>query len=144
MSTRPSFIGARTTITTIAEGCFEIVPGASRAVVLRELHYISNAATAHSVSVGRPAAAGTTPTANLFQKGAGDDEASTTSGSVAWGGARPTAPANPMRKHSFAATVGVGFMYSFLGGILIKQSATFTIHNVTTGALSEVNATIEE
>lgn len=144
MSTRRSSIGVRSTIATIAEGCFEIVPGAGRRIALYELHLIQTVATSAAYGAGRPAAAGVTPTANLFQKNGASDEASTTSGVVAWGGTRPTQPAIFHRRLFTAATIGVGILFSFPDGIEIAAGGTFTVHNITATPLCDINAVIGE
>ncbi len=144
MSSSELVIGVRTTNTTIAEGCFEIVAPARR-IMLLELQIQASAATAQSLGIGRPAAAGNTPTANLFTKLDPADETADVSGVIAWGGAKPTAPAIFMRRCNFAATIGVGVFWTFRAApIIIAASATFTIHNITAGAAVDVNANVAD
>lgn len=139
-----SSIALRTALLTINEGTFEIRPPATTRCKLMELSFISATATAQTLGLGRPAAAGVTPTNVLFQRNDPGDPASLINGVIAWGGARPTAPAIYHRRWSLLAAIGSGVIFSFPQGIIVPVSGSLSIHNITASVASDVSAEIEE
>lgn len=130
-------LGQRTTVSTISAAAHTILTSATKRILLLEAGVFANPVGSGTTaicgySIGRPAANGVTPgTQNLFQaddQSAGSD-ASLTNGVLTW----TTSPTNPtvaLRRWAGPATVGVGIIWVFPRGILIKVSDNFVLQNV--------------
>jgi hypothetical protein len=136
-------LALRTTNVTINNAAVEVRASAANRPKLLELSYVSGAATAHSIGLGRPAAIGVTPVNVLFQADDPGDPASVTNGALSWA-TSPTAPVIYMRRVNFAATVGVGIVWTFPRGLVIPVSSSVVLFNITAGAVSDVNFVIDE
>ena len=65
-------------------------------------------------------------------------------GVIAWGGARPTAPAIFHERWNSPATVGAGIIWTFPDGIIVAASGSLSLHNITAANPNDVNAIIME
>jgi hypothetical protein len=136
-------LAQRTTNVTINNANVEWRSAASNRPKILEVSYISAAATAHSIGLGRPGAIGVTPVNVLFQADDPGDPASVTNGSLSWA-TSPTTPTVFMRRANFAATIGVGVVWTFPRGLVIPVSSSVILFNITAGAASDVNCVIDE
>jgi hypothetical protein len=138
-------IGVRTSDTTTAHDCLEIIAGAKRGFRLFELEIVINAATASAFGLGRPAAIGITPTTPVrFQSDSSrKDDLSEAKTALAWG-TQPTIPAIFLRRVSLPATVGASIKWVFLKGIWVPAADSLVVWNLSTVSAADINATIEE
>jgi hypothetical protein len=135
----------RTTVTTNAAACYELIAGADR-LALMELHVFLGAATQSLYGLGRPAAIGITPTSpvTLLQ----EDPADTAPGAkaaVAWG-TGPTVPANFLRCVNLPAAIGAGIIWTFgPKGLIVAANASLVLWNLqANSAVLDVVAICEE
>lgn len=117
-------------------------PSTVRAKIL-EVSYISSAATAQTIGLGRPQAIGVTPVNVLFQADDPADPTSVMNGSLSWA-TSPTTPLIFMRRWNGAATIGVGVVWTFPRGLVIPVSSSVVLWNITTTVASDVNCVIDE
>jgi hypothetical protein len=136
-------LAQRTTNITINNAAVEWRSSASNRPKILEVSWISTAATAHSIGIGRPQAIGVTPVNVLFQADDPGDPASVTNGSLSWA-TSPTTPLIFHRRANFAATVGVGVVWTFPRGLVIPVSSAIVVFNITAGAAADVNCVIDE
>lgn len=123
--------GRLTTNTTASNASIEIINSSTTlAAFIKEIGIALNAATATVITLGRPAAAGVTPTtpeAMQDEEGAAIGLVTT---ALAWG-TSPTPPTVPMRRMGFAATAGLNWKFEFGGrGVRLAPGGTFIISNV--------------
>jgi hypothetical protein len=129
-------IGQRTTVSTSGGAAHTILTSATLRALLLEAGVFANppgsTAAACTYGLGRPAANGVTPgTQSLFQA---EDmstgvPASLTNGVLSWT-TSPTSPTVAMRRWSGPATAGVGIIWVFPRGILVKVSDNFVLQNL--------------
>jgi len=137
----------RTTNGTINQAALEIIAGA-RGCYLRALSLTLNAATASVFGIGRPAAAGITPTtpAALQSQGVAGD-VSMARIALAWG-TSPTAPTYYHGRVSLAAAVGAAWTWPSNAGqiqkIWIPPTTTLVLFNITATSVADVSIEIEE
>jgi len=95
--------------------------------------------------VGRPAAIGVTPTSpqTYVDEGDGNGATANTTSAVAWGTA-PTVPSNFNRRVSCAATIGVGFIFTFPRGFGIPTSNSIVYWIIATAPVCDVYAVVDE
>jgi len=138
-------IARRTTNVTAGQANLEIIAQSSRRPKIMEAEIFLAAATAGSYGIGRPAAAGITPTSPvaLLLEGADTAGAGVTTTALAWG-TSPTAPTDFFRRIAFPATIGTGVIWTFPQGIWIAASATLTYHNIATPAVLDVTVVSDE
>ena len=130
--------GRLSTTTTASNASLEIINGhATLPAFLKEIGIALNAATATVLLLGRPAAAGVTPTspqAMVDEEGAATGSVTT---ALAWA-TSPTPPTVPMRRMGFAATAGLNWKFEFAGrGVRLAPGETFIISN--SGAVSALS-----
>lgn len=136
-------LAQRTTNVTISNASVEWRSAAANRPKILEVSYISTAATAHSTGLGRPGAIGVTPVNVAFQADDPGDPASVTNGSLSWA-TSPTTPAVFMRRANFAATVGVGVVWTFPRGLVIPVNSSVVLFNITATVAADVNCVIDE
>lgn len=140
-------IARRTTNVTSGNAGIELIASSVRRIRLMEAGLFLGAATASTYSLGRPAAAGITPTAPvlLLPEDPSDPNATTTTSStaLAWG-TSPTNPTNDLRRIGLPATIGTGVIFTFPKGIVIAASATFVWQNLATNGVVDAYFVVDE
>lgn len=129
-------IGVRTTDITIAHPGHTLVTAASDRGAILEYGLFLAGAGATTQGFGRPAAAGSSPTASILLQAEDPGNPAATINSVLEWATDPTAPTNYLRRIGFPATIGVGVIWTFPRGIIIPVSSNFVLWNivaVTTG-----------
>lgn len=137
-------LSQRTSDGTTGAAAWEIIAG-TKAIAVRELSIALAAATASTFGIGRPAAAGITPTSPvLFQSTAKPGTTALAKAAVAWG-TGPTVPAAFLRRIGFPATIGSSIVWSFSeNGILIPAGGTLVVWNLASNGVADVWALVEE
>jgi hypothetical protein len=135
----------RTTDTTTAHDCLEIIAAAALGYRLLELGITLNAATASAFGFGRPAAIGLSPTTpvTVLAEDGGNTSAGKTTTALAWG-TQPTIPANFLRRVSLPATVGAGIIWTFPRGILVLKALTTVVWNLSTVSAADIWIVVDE
>lgn len=137
-------VAVRTTNITIANANQEIRTTAGVKAKILEISIVQATATAQSQGLGRPAAQGVTPgTSSAFQRDDTADPACVTTINLTWG-TSPTAPTIYMRRWNGAATIGVGFVWTYPRGIVLPVSASFVTFNITAAVVMDINVAIDE
>ena len=136
-------LSQRTTNFTSAQACWELRTAASDRVVVLEIGFNTNTATAQTIGLGRPAAQGITPVNVLFQAEDSASPASVTNASLSWG-TSPTVPAQFLRRVSLPATAGAGIIWTFPRGLIVPVSASLVLWNITTSVAADVWVVIDE
>jgi hypothetical protein len=139
---RRSSIGRRTSDGTTAAAAIEII--SAGVCFVRELQISLAAATATTLGVGRPAAAGITPTSpvtSLLEGVATDASKITTA--VAWG-TGPTVPASFFRRVGFPATIGSQILWQFKDGIYLSPGQTLVVWNLASNGVIDVTVVVDE
>ena len=137
-------LSLKTTNTTTANACLEIITASTNRPRLLELGLSLNAATASEFGLGRPAAIGITPTTPVtFLAEDPADAAATVTAALAWG-TGPTIPTNFFRRVSLPATVGAGVIWTFPRGLLIPISSSLILWNLSTTSAADIWAIIDE
>lgn len=138
-------LSQRTSATAAGSANWEIRTAATNAPLVMEMGLTQNAATAGAYGIGRPAAIGVTPTSpqNFVTEGHANAPTSITTACVAWG-TPPTVPANFNRRISCAATIGVGYIFSFPRGFQIPVSSSIVSWIIATAPVADVYAVIDE
>jgi hypothetical protein len=137
-------LAQRTSNITTAAACWEIRTTSSGKVAVQELGISLVTAAATVIGIGTPAAIGVTPTTpQTFLREDVTDQTPVTTAAVAWG-TGPTVPANFLRRWSFPATIGSGFVFTFPQGLYIAASSSLVLWNILGGATLDVYATIDE
>ena len=135
----------RTTNTTIANAAWSIISAATNKPKIMELGFAQVTGTASSYGLGRPAAAGTTPTtpANFMDEQDGGGPTSLTTACLAWT-SQPTAPTNFLRRINTPATVGAGCIFTFPRGLAMPVSSNIVLWNITATVALDAWAVIDE
>lgn len=140
-------IARRTTGVTNATAALELIASSVRRPRLVECGVFLGAATASTYGIGRPGAAGVTPTSPvlLLPEDVNDPNATTTSSStaLAWG-TGPTAPTDFHRRISLPATIGTGVIWTFPKGIVLAASATYVLWNLATNGAVDAYVVVDE
>lgn len=147
--------GDRTSNTTTANACYEIIAGAAGAEILEIGIYVASA-VATVIGIGRPAAIGLVPTTpQLVQANISTDPAAATATAMAWG-TGPTVPAHFFRRIGLPATIGVGAVFSFAhlnsrqvvpagsSRLIIPANGSVVLWNLGTNALLDVYVVVSE
>ena len=137
-------IARRTTNVTSGQSAHTIYTGATNRVMLMEAGIFLAAATSSTYSLGRPAAAGVTPTSPVVLEA--EDPASpvsTVNSALAWG-TSPTNPTNDLRRWRSRATIGQGVIFTFPKGLLIPVSSNFVLQNLATNGVVDSYFVIDE
>jgi hypothetical protein len=133
---------AVTSVTTINNTSLEIINSSNTVdAFIKQITVSSNSAAAATFAVGRPAAAGITPTspAALLDEAGVDTGLVTTA--VAWG----TAPTIPpfLRRATITNVAGTEAKFYFQGkGLRLAPGGTLTMWNLT-GTFPVMNVTVE-
>lgn len=118
-----------------------INPSTTKAAFLKAITLNLIAATATDVGLGRPAAAGITPTSPLVVLAENGRDTGVVTTAVAWATA-PTIPAAYYRIGATAAAVGNEIKFEFKGqGLRIPAGGTVVLWNRTTS--SQLNISLE-
>jgi hypothetical protein len=136
----------RPTITTTGAATWELRASGTHRLYLMELGLFSGTATAWTVGLGRPAVAGTSPTAPVALEAEDPaDAAADGQTAIAWSVA-PTAPAQFLRVVALPAQIGSGIIWTFgPKGIVVPVSGTLVLWNLTTApATMDVYCVVEE
>lgn len=134
----------RTSNVTNANAALEIIAGALGCRVFGIKVCVASAVLT-VLGVGRPAAAGVTPTTPAAFPCI-DGDASVVSASkiaLAWG-TSPTAPAKFFERVSTTAAIGFQRDFLFPQGLWIPANGSLTLHNITGGAVLDVTVDIQE
>lgn len=145
----------RTSNVTSANACYEIIAGPAGAEILEIAIFLATAVTT-VIGIGRPAAIGITPTTPLLvQANIVGDPAGVTSTAMAWG-TGPTVPAHFLRRLSFPATIGAGYILLFThlnsrqvvpagnSRLIIPANSSIVLWNITGGATLDVHTVVSE
>lgn len=134
----------RTSATGSGAAAWELIAGPLPIKVVEIGIAIVNA-TASTFALGRPAAAGITPTTPVFllNPSNGDAGACRTRLAVAWG-TGPTIPAAYFRQCSLPATAGVERIWAFSRGIVVPALGTLILWTLSTVSIADVYVVIEE
>lgn len=135
-----------TTNTTGSEACIEIIGPSlpNKVTFIKKLDINLATAVASVFQVGRPTAAGVTPTSPtaLFALDGGDNSLATWA--LAWA-TSPTIPNQNFNRFSLPATVGARYEIEYPGqGIMLRQNQTFVIFNIGVVGILDVAVTISE
>lgn len=144
----------RTSATGSGVAAWELIANPVKGCLLVELAISLVNATASTFALGRPAAAGITPTTPvlLLPENAGDPFSCGSKLAVAWG-TGPTIPAAYLRQVSLPATVGAERIWRFSrstdgdrarSGIVVPAGGTIILWTLSTVSIADVVATIEE
>jgi hypothetical protein len=134
--------GDRSSNVTTGQPALELIAGAKGCRVFSIAIALASAA-ATVLGIGRPAAAGITPTSPqaFVNEDNGEVTASTTA--LAWG-TPPTAPAKFLERWSSTGALGANFTFSWPKGLWLPNGQTLTVHNILGGALLDITTEIEE
>lgn len=120
----------------------EIRTGANNPIVIYEMGFFINAATASSIQVVRPAAIGVTPAGTTVPVPVDDSvgAASTVTIATTWGTA-PTISTNvPLRKGATPATLGTGIVWTWpVQGLHVPKASSLVIWNYGAAGGSVLN-----
>ena len=138
-----SELGRRTTSGTISEACWELIAPSGNSLLVHEMSIYLAAATSSSFGLGRPAAAGVTPTTPFLFQCLGLPATSAASTALAWA-TSPTAPSRYLRQVNFPNVIGSSVLWTFPVPIVVPASATLVLFNITATGVCDVNCTISE
>lgn len=138
-------LAQRTTATAAASASWEVRSASGNKPKILQMELSQNAATAGVYGIGLPAAIGITPTSpqTFLDESDGNGATGLTTAAVAWG-TGPTVPANFKRRYSCAATIGVGFVALFPGGMGLAVSSSAVIWIIATAPVCDVSAVVSE
>jgi len=137
-------IARRTTNVTSGQSAHTIYTTTTDRAAILEAGIFMAAATASLFSLGRPAAAGITPTSPVLLLA--EDPAvpaATTNSALAWG-TSPTSPTTDLRKWSSSAQIGQGVIFTFPRGMIIAVSSSFVLQNLATNGVVDSHFVIDE
>ena len=133
----------RTTVTSNGAAVVELIAGAVPIHVM-EIGIALVNATASVLALGRPAAAGITPTTPvgllLNESAVGTSRATL---AAAWG-TGPTIPAAYYRQTALPATAGAERIWSFEDGVFVPASGRLILWTLSVVSLADVYFVIEE
>lgn len=139
-------MAVRTTNVTSANAAVELIGSTVIRAKLIEIGFTQVTGVTTQLGLGRPAAAGVTPTSPVTLVGEDNNDVPTTKTALAWG-TSPTAPSPYMRRWTGAATIGVGAIWTFPRGIVIDKSGatnSLVLFNIVGGATLDVYFVVEE
>lgn len=135
--------GVRTSNVTNSNAAVEILAGIKGARLL-SCYVTTVTAVAGVLGIGRPAAAGVTPTTPLtFPTVEGVGDASLARTALAWG-TSPTDPTIFYSRTSLSATIGSAANIVFPYGIWIPASTTLVLQNILGGPTYDITIEISE
>jgi len=125
-------IGRATTNVTSGQAAHTLITAATDRGAILEAGLFNITAAASTYSLGRPAAAGSTPTSPVaLQAEDPGNPAATITSALAWG-TSPTSPTYDLRRINLPATIAVGVIFTFPRGIIIPISSNFVLQNLAT------------
>ncbi len=137
-------IARRTTNVTSGQAAHTIYTAATDRGALLEAGLFMAAATASTYSLGRPAAAGITPTSPvLLQAEDPGSPAASIYSALAWS-TSPTSPTNDLRRVALPATIGTGVIFTFPRGLIIAISTNFVLQNLATNGVVDSYFCVDE
>ena len=137
-------IARRTTNVTSGAAAHTFYTPAGARVSLLEASIFMAAATASTYGLGRPAAAGATPTSPvLLQAEDPASPAATVNSALAWT-TSPTNPTESLRRWASPATIGTGVIFTFPRGIIIAISSNFVLQNLALNGVADAYFTVDE
>lgn len=137
-------IARRSTNVTSGQSSHTLITAAADRAALIECGVFMGAATASTYSLGRPAAAGVTPTSPVTVLA--EDPAApagTVTSALAWS-TSPTSPTNDLRRWASPATIGTGVIWTFPRGLLIAVSSNLVLQNLATNGVVDTYTAIDE
>lgn len=139
-------LGIRTSNVTSANAAFELIGATALRGRLIEVGFTLATAVATVLGLGRPAAAGVTPTSpvTLLPEDV-NDSTPVSKIALAWG-TSPTSPTAFMRRFSGSA-IGQGAIWTFPKGIVLGPSGatnSLVLFNITGGATLDAYVVVEE
>ena len=139
-------LAVRTSNVTTAAAALELIGATALRGRLLEIGFTLVTAVATTLGLGRPAAAGITPTTpvTLLPEDV-NDSAPVSKIALAWA-TSPTAPTAFMRRFAGSA-IGQGAIWTFPKGIVLAPSGagnSFTLHNILGGATLDAWVVVEE
>lgn len=137
-------IARRTTNVTSGQSAHTIYTTSTDRGALLEAGLFMAAATASLYSLGRPAAAGVTPTSPvLLQAEDPAAPAATINSALAWS-TSPTSPTYDLRRWASPATIGTGVIFTFPRGLIIAISTNFVLQNLATNGVVDSYFVVDE
>lgn len=134
--------GRTTTNTTSGAAVMEIINQGTVEAFIKAITVTQNVAAVSVVGVGRPAAAGITPTSPVALQSDNGVDVTLTKTALAWG-TGPTVPANFYRLANFLATIGDSRRFEFSGqGLRLGPNQTLVVWGVS-GTSNTYNVTVE-
>lgn len=134
-------ISNRTSNTTIANPCLEIIAGATTKKVV-EVSITIDAATASVFGIGYAAAQGVTPTTPATvvpeDKGRAAIDVKT---ALAWA-TPPTVPTAFLRRVNIPATAGAVRTFTFPEGIALPPSTSLVVWNITATSAADIDVVV--
>lgn len=135
----------QTTSGTIATAAAEVRATSSDRPRIMEIQMFCVTAAAAVVGLGTPATVGVTP--NTTYRAIAEDAAnplSTTLVATSWSGTAPTVPAQFYRRFGLRALIGCPLIVSFPHGLIIAQSSSSVLWNITANPLLDCTITVDE
>lgn len=138
-------LALRTSNVTIAQSAMSIISAAANKPKIMEVGLSQNTGTACTWGLGRPAAAGVTPTTpvTFLDEQDGGGPVALTTACLAWT-TQPTVPTQFLRRVSTPATIGAGIIWTFPRGLTMPISQNIVIWNITASVAADVWAVIDE
>ena len=134
----------RTTNVTSGNSAHTIYTNSTDRGAILEAGVFLAAATASTYSLGRPAAAGVTPTSPvLLQAEDPANPVATINSALAWS-TSPTNPTYDLRRIGFPATISLGVIWTFPRGIIIAISSQFVLQNLATNGVVDSYFVVDE
>ena len=135
--------GRLTTNTTSNNAVMEIINSHStKSAFIKRIVITQNVAAASVIEIGRPAAAGITPTSPVAMESEDDAAAGSVTTALAWATA-PTRPTTFLRRANFLATIGDARTFEFTGrGLRLAPAQTLSIHGFS-GTSNTYNVSVE-
>lgn len=137
-------IARRTTNTTSGNSAHSLITTSTDRAALLEAGVFMGAATASTYGLGRPAAAGVTPTSPVTLLAEDPaNPAGTVTSALAWG-TSPTNPTESLRRWASPATIGTGVIWTFPRGLLIAISSNLVLQNLATNGVVDSYFVVDE
>ncbi|MGZ4849802.1 MAG: hypothetical protein ACXV2C_00250 [Candidatus Bathyarchaeia archaeon] len=138
-------LAVRTSNVVTGNATLEIIGSTNVGYRLLEVGITINAATASVFGLGKPAAAGVTPTTpvTVIAEDAGNSTAGNTNTALAWA-TGPTLPAAFLRRVSLPATIGAGIIWTFPRGVSVLKATTEVLWNLSATSVADVWIVVDE
>ena len=126
-------LALNTTVTTTGAAAWDVKAGANGKPAIIELGANLGAATASTYGIGRSGNTPTQSSTTVLQQEDPNDSALTATCAVTWSVA-PTIPSPFLRRVDLPATLGAGFIYTFLGLKLAVSAPSLVLWNLATNS----------